>query len=403
MSLIATSSSWREKSLHSTLRRIKKISHQIGITRVTDVTRLDKIGLPVFCSIRPGATKGSLCVNAGKGLLSLEAEVGAYMEAFEYAMAEFNSTRFSIDISTPRRITNQKTFKSNFLDLCPVWNSRILPDAPIEVVTFKDINSSNLVQLPAELAFSPIISTRGQQLFGCSTNGLSSGNTMREAIIHGVFEVIERDIQAFNFFQENSYLVTNDSLPENLKLLVKNIESAGFKFFLRYTENLFGLPYFQAFIDENKFVPIAISHGTGVHMSSSIAAVRAITEAAQSRLSYIHGGRDDLIDRYNYFVKQNPKVERESIERLRLSIAQKKRIIKFEEIPTLKYEDINEVLEFIKRKLHSCGFSQILTFELSPPRLDLKAVKVVIPRMESFNPKLKRIGPRLVDHIKSIT
>ena len=58
-------------------------------TRVTDITRLDWAGVPVYASIRPEAYPGSLCVNAGKGVTPLEAQVGAYMEAIEYAFAEY--------------------------------------------------------------------------------------------------------------------------------------------------------------------------------------------------------------------------------------------------------------------------------------------------------------------------
>ncbi|HSE22879.1 MAG TPA: hypothetical protein VLB68_14525, partial [Pyrinomonadaceae bacterium] len=73
-----------------TLSRARAVSRQLGISRVTDITRLDCIGVPVFASIRPEAHPGSLCVNAGKGITVAEARVGAYMEAVEYAFAEYN-------------------------------------------------------------------------------------------------------------------------------------------------------------------------------------------------------------------------------------------------------------------------------------------------------------------------
>ena len=36
---------------------------------------------------------------------------------------------------------------------------------------------------------------------------------------------------------------------------------------------------------------------TGAHLSPTVAAIRAITEAAQSRLTFIHGSREDLTER----------------------------------------------------------------------------------------------------------
>src|SRR4026208_582474 len=89
---IRYSSSVREVKIATTLKRAKQFSRNLGITRVTNVTRLDRVGIPVFCSIRPDAQRGSLCVNAGKGLTEEEACVGAYMEAIEFALAGFGAS-----------------------------------------------------------------------------------------------------------------------------------------------------------------------------------------------------------------------------------------------------------------------------------------------------------------------
>ena len=42
--------------------------------------------------------------------------------------------------------------------------------------------------------------------------------------------------------------------------------------------------------------PLGLNGGFGCHPHRSVAFVRAVAEAAQSRLSFIHGGRDDLTD-----------------------------------------------------------------------------------------------------------
>src|SRR5882762_3189265 len=97
-------SSVRAVPLVETLARAQAMSGQLGISRVTDTTWLDRVGIPVFASIRPTAVPGSLCVNAGKGVHAVEAQVGAYMEAIEYALAEYDSNRVEIVKSTPRAI-----------------------------------------------------------------------------------------------------------------------------------------------------------------------------------------------------------------------------------------------------------------------------------------------------------
>src|SRR6202453_4235036 len=96
MTTIQLSSSLRTTPPEVTLARAKVRARSLGISRVTDTTRLDRVGIPVYASIRPTALPGSLCVNAGKGLHPIEAEVGAYMEAIEFALAEPGASRVKI-------------------------------------------------------------------------------------------------------------------------------------------------------------------------------------------------------------------------------------------------------------------------------------------------------------------
>ena len=64
----------------------QRLMPALGISRVADITRMDRLGLPVYASIRPRGL--ALCVNAGKGLSPLDAQVGALMEAIEFTVAE---------------------------------------------------------------------------------------------------------------------------------------------------------------------------------------------------------------------------------------------------------------------------------------------------------------------------
>ena len=64
-----------------TERRARQLMPALGISRVTDITRLDRLGLPVHASVRPRGR--TLRVHAGKGMLVDEARVGALMEAVE--------------------------------------------------------------------------------------------------------------------------------------------------------------------------------------------------------------------------------------------------------------------------------------------------------------------------------
>src|SRR5687768_14092846 len=102
--MIALDSSLRTVDPAETLAHAKARAQTLGISRVTDITRLDRIGIPVFTSVRPTAVEGSLCVNAGKGVRAIDAKVGAYMEAIEFAIAEPGHSDISIVMATARDV-----------------------------------------------------------------------------------------------------------------------------------------------------------------------------------------------------------------------------------------------------------------------------------------------------------
>ena len=69
-----------------TWRAIKPILKGFGITRVGEITGLDRVGIPVWIAVRPNAR--TLSVSQGKGLDDTAAKVSAAMEALEIAHAE---------------------------------------------------------------------------------------------------------------------------------------------------------------------------------------------------------------------------------------------------------------------------------------------------------------------------
>src|SRR5215470_16020015 len=189
------SSSLRAEPLRVTLAHAKALAHQLGISRVTDITRLDWVGVPVFASIRPDAQPGSLCVNAGKGIRVNEARVGAYMEAIEYAFAEFNRAALEVSVVPAQDVYKGPHGPQSILDFCPTMNAEIDLNEPIACVKAKDIRSGQTFLVPAELVFLPFPhQLNGRRYFGSNSNGLASGNSLLEATVHGVAEVIERDI-----------------------------------------------------------------------------------------------------------------------------------------------------------------------------------------------------------------
>jgi len=93
----------RTVSPEETLARVEKALPAAGITRVADITNLDRLGIPVFSSIRPTAGRGAISVYNGKGATPTEARVSAIMEGIERYSAEVPPGRHSPRGQVPER------------------------------------------------------------------------------------------------------------------------------------------------------------------------------------------------------------------------------------------------------------------------------------------------------------
>ncbi|MEL6566345.1 MAG: YcaO-like family protein, partial [Pseudomonadota bacterium] len=160
----------------------------MGITRVANVTGLDRIGLPVVNAYRPNSR--SLSVSQGKGLSLAAAKASAVMEAIEGFHGE------EIDLSmVDGTLADVPGDVIDIGGLAHLDGTAFRPDAPIRWIAGRDLMADSAVWMPSELVHTDYTLPR-QPHAGCfvaSTNGLASGNHPLEAIVHGICEVIERD------------------------------------------------------------------------------------------------------------------------------------------------------------------------------------------------------------------
>ncbi|WP_268823834.1 YcaO-like family protein [Paraburkholderia tropica] len=390
---IRLSTSIRERSAIETLKLAKKMAHRVGITRVTEVTRLDRVGVPIFVSIRPNSQ--SLCVNSGKSLLPLEAEVGAYMEAIEFFYAEqFNS--FAISDINVGDLTHEL---GEFCLLDGIDSTAV---KSVRCVQFDDPSSPCPTWLPAELAFHPFRDGERPRLYGTSTNGLASGNSIEEATAHALFELLERD--CFSFYQifDDSRNVSEFSLPKYIRSIINAARKEGLETIIKFVPNEFNLPFFVTLIHErSKITPLYTSVGCGLHMDRNIALARSVTEAFQSRLAYIHGGRDDIVQRFKSHETRTID-ERISIAERQYKISIERQWIDFGTIPTHEGSKSGKsVMDDVTSVLKKAGFNHVYRLVLTPKSTDLVVVRVVVPYLENYSQDLPRIGPRLTNYYLS--
>lgn len=280
--------------------RVKPHFPAAGITRVAEVTNLDRIGIPVALAVRPNSR--SLSVSQGKGVSRDQAVLSAVMEALELAAAE----RLPGGL---RRSTLEQMDRRDSLDLetstrCRL--DRLRRDEEILWVEGYELGSDRTVQVPwALVGVDYREQPEGfQTAFQVSTDGLASGARDDEAILHGLCELIERDALALMTFMSTEELETraypvDEADGPDIAAMRRAIEAAGCSLNVIDMTGDIGVPAFTAIVsdptgDGTRITKYAHSGGSGCHPSRRRALEKAIVEAAQSRITRISGSRDDL-------------------------------------------------------------------------------------------------------------
>jgi YcaO-like protein with predicted kinase domain len=258
-----------------------------GITRVADITGLDAIGIPVWQAVRPAAR--TLAVSQGKGYTPQLAKASAMMEAIELWHAEQRPE--VMRLATPRQIAGDLPYDPGNLPMA--YGSFFHPDLPIEWVLASVAGSTDgQTWLPVDLVYLDAV-VRPQlkpPVFDSTSNGLASGNSRDEAALHGLLELIERDSLASARSVREA--VEPAAVAGYPSVLVDRYRAAAVELHIEAVRNRFELPCYEATIFSESFPEVF--QGAGCHLDPDVALSRALTEAAQSRLTAIAGTRDDL-------------------------------------------------------------------------------------------------------------
>lgn len=393
---VRLSSSLRTASPDKVLSLVRPFAESLGITRVTESTRLDRIGIPVFSAIRPTADPRSLCVTNGKGVTIEEARTAAYMEAIEFAVAE--RPRVDLRIST----VGTDSLCASIDQFCPSLHANVEEKQLVAAVEGEDCRNGTSALLPAELVYFPYPSgLEGARLFGTTTNGLASGTDIVDAQLHALAEVIERDIQSHHLVKDSSQLVPSESLNGIAAQLGTMIREAGLELLLRYSESPYRIPFFSAYIAEVDGKTVErISGGWGCHPIAEVAAVRAICEAAQSRLTTIHGARDDLTEPHTLFRSHDidPAFYR---RRVYTRISNVESAIEFDSIDACStIQTLDDAWNVLLESLDRVGLTSVYRVVLTYPSDPVTVLRIVVPGAESFDRASQRLGPRLKAHIE---
>jgi YcaO-like protein with predicted kinase domain len=364
--------------LGRTLELVPELRARYGITRVGEITKLDRIGIPTFCAIVPTSRTG-LSVFNGKGTTREAALVSAVFEAVE-----------------------RETAASSWLQ------TRARPCDGVQRINGRDLLNGCEVSVPLDAVHLRRPKDPGFPV--PTSNGLASGNTLTEATYHALCELIER--HAWSLYQMRcerlprmlgapaaanlafAPQVTLPSTNADLDGLAERVTAQGLHLRIMYLYEPQLPPVMLASIIEEGSDPPMSHIGLGCSLSPAHAAIRAVTEAAQSRLTDIHGARDDAL-------RAGDAPTHATEHTRRLSKAPKDvwfydlpaDAIDLESIADSSTNDLAEDVRRILSALAKLGASSATVIELSPPDLSVKVVRAIVPELETTCVD-GRIGPK---------
>jgi YcaO-like protein with predicted kinase domain len=363
---------FRARDAASTLAWIRPLLPRLGITRVANITGLDRIGIPVWICIRPNGR--SLSVSQGKGLTADLAQASAVMESIEGHHAEHvrppdlvashRQVRRRHDVVAPRELQPGVRWKA-------YDDSR-----PIAWIRGTDLSSGDHVLVPhvrVDLDWSRAHPDSG--LFLVTSTGLASGNERAEALCHAIFEVLERDAEwrwdRLSAKAQRATEVCADSVDAPLlRRLLDQFAGADISVYIWDMTAEIGIPVYYCSIKEtNPFGAIQTFGGSGCHLSKEIALSRALTEAAQSRLTFISGSRDDLF----------PDVYEPAAADSRAAAAHSPTLdfrTRRSPVPGATFaEDLATTLALLR----AAGFPRVIAVDHTRPEFGIPVVAVVVP------------------------
>ncbi len=360
----------RASTLEATWKRFAPARKRAGITRIADLTGLDTIGIPVFAAIRPMGR--SLSTQQGKGISADAARISALMESLETWTAE--------NLALPVVRGSARDLKDRAVDIrrLPRPRGRLDLAARRRWVEGWDLARERAVLVPEQAVTLDTTFTRPPD-FDISSNGLASGNVLVEAIVHGLCEVIERDAEAAWRRAGGDRRLVLDSITDPMcRSLIDLITAAGARVFV-WDLGSDLIPVIGCAIMDDPREPawrtLGFYQGFGAHLVPEVAIARALTEAAQTRVTYIAGGRDDFFP-FDYARSTDPELLAEIWSRL-ASPCDEPAV--FDELPRITTRGLGEDLEILVERLRVAGSDSVIAVDLTHPKLRVPVVKMIVP------------------------
>lgn len=366
----------------STLDRARPLMRRMGITRVANVTGLDTIGIPVVMVVRPNSC--GLAVSQGKGLTLAHAKASGLMESIECFHAEH--------VLAPLTLASYDQLQGEraVVDVAGLPHVTPAPfDAGRRVLWIEghELMSDRPIQLPLEAVHTnySLPLPQGSGALAITSNGLASGNHLLEAISHGICEVVERDATTLFYCRDEGArrrlrvdLATVDDPA--CRDALDRYDAADVDVAVWEVTSDVGIPAFLCFILDrypSPLRPLPGAEGMGCHPTRRIALLRALLEAAQSRLTAISGSRDDFRrDEYDRFM------DLDHLRHLQEEIGAHPGLRPFSAAPNFEGASFSDDVEWELGQLRAVGLTQVAVVDLTRRDFGLPVIRAVIPGLE---------------------
>ena len=320
----------------------------------------------------------------GKGINKQQAYFSASFEMFERLSARYFGEKemvcgtynqlkdYCADIASMTKVVENINVVYDEFD----------PNKPVDWVWGYSLVDNRPKLIPASLVFLSRNTFKGNYA-PIGSSGMSAGATIKDAILQGLFELIEHD--AWMIGQANTIRLPiieyNGLKNKQLGDVIHRIQDKGFKVISRDYTNDIGIPVIRTWISNpNDYANYAFS-GFGASIDPEIALERSVTEAVQSRASvheadieeyasldmeYLITARDGL---YSLFYFQQKDI---------VPIGTKKDI---SQMQSYRFESVDDSISYLISKIKAVqADADILYVDMTREGIDIPVVKVFITK-----------------------
>src|SRR5512137_1204318 len=293
---------WMPASRTHPERALQRLGEAVGVPRLARLPLLDRAGVEVAAAIRPGGHvlqgstgKGETWEAAARGAISEAAELDAAERPRVDARGSFAALagRFGEATVDPAALAPERA-EPGWRHLRLAWRE----------ATDLATGSARLLPTHAVHCPPPGGEPLGLAVIPWTSSGLAAHPDREAALLHALLELCERDQLArvapggFTPRLVAERLLDPASLARAAPRTAARreaIEARGFTVHLLDLSGPLRLPVAAALLADRDGGPVPLAAGYACRASRDEALLAALLEAAQSRLTEIHGAREDVL------------------------------------------------------------------------------------------------------------